>query len=170
MIKISSNPSSRARCAEDNIPMPTWTLGLTNAPVTFQSFMDSIFNKQLRKFLLIFFYSHIYNETWEDHLWHLDKILSTMQQSLNKLRIFFGICSYYQWFIKNFSQLTYLTKKRLFNWTKESKNTFNKLKVMTSCPIPSTTNFNQPFVLEYASGVAIGALLMQKGHPIPFES
>lgn len=46
MIKISLNPSSRARCAEDIIPMPTWTLGLTNAPAT-------------RKFLLLFFYSHI---------------------------------------------------------------------------------------------------------------
>lgn len=41
---------------------------------------------------------------------------------------------------------------------------------MTACPVPSTTNFSQPFVLEYASGKAIGALLMQKGHPIPFES
>jgi hypothetical protein len=53
--------------------------GLTNAPTTFQSCMNHIFNKQLRKFLLVFFDDLlIYNRTWEDHLRHLDEILSIM--------------------------------------------------------------------------------------------
>jgi hypothetical protein len=58
--------------------------GLTNAPTTFQSCMNHIFNKQLRKFLLVFFDDLlIYNRTWEEHLEHLDEILSIMEdQSL----------------------------------------------------------------------------------------
>jgi hypothetical protein len=31
------------------------SFGLTNAPATFQSCMNHVFNKQLRKFLLVFF-------------------------------------------------------------------------------------------------------------------
>jgi len=42
---------------------------------------------------------------------------------------------------------------------------------MSSCPILSVPDFNQPFVLECdASEEGIGAILMQKGHPIAFES
>jgi hypothetical protein len=54
--------------------------GLTNAPTTFQSCMNHIFNKKLRKFMLVFFDDLlIYRKTWEDHLKHVDEILSTME-------------------------------------------------------------------------------------------
>jgi hypothetical protein len=58
--------------------------GLTNAPSTFQSCMNHIFNKQLRKFLLAFFNDLlIYRKTWKDHLKRVDEILSIMEdQSL----------------------------------------------------------------------------------------
>jgi hypothetical protein len=58
--------------------------GPTNAPDTFQSCMNHIFKKQLRKFLLVFFDDLlIYNRTWEDHVRHLDELLSIMEdQSL----------------------------------------------------------------------------------------
>jgi hypothetical protein len=47
--------------------------GLTNAPATFQSCMNHILNKQLRKYILVFFDDLlIYNKTWEDQLKHLD--------------------------------------------------------------------------------------------------
>jgi hypothetical protein len=58
--------------------------GLTNALATFQLCMNHIFNKQLKKFLLVFFDDLlIYSRTWEDHLQHVDKIISIMgEQSL----------------------------------------------------------------------------------------
>jgi hypothetical protein len=57
---------------------------LTNAPATFQSCMNHIFRRQLRKFLLVVFDDLlIYNKTWEEHLAHLEEILSIMdEQSL----------------------------------------------------------------------------------------
>jgi hypothetical protein len=55
--------------------------GLTNTPATFQSCMNHIFNKQLRKFLLVFFDDLlIYNRTWKEHLRHIDEILSIMEE------------------------------------------------------------------------------------------
>jgi len=97
-------------------------------------------------------------------------------KNLTKLPRLFGICSYYQQFIKGFSQLgsplTNLTKKGAFRWMDESDRAFNKLKeVMSSCLVLALPDFSQPFVLECdASGEHIGVLLMQKGHLIAFES
>jgi hypothetical protein len=49
--------------------------GLTNAPATFHSCMNHVFNKQLRKFLLVYFDDIlIYRKTWEDHLRHMDEV------------------------------------------------------------------------------------------------
>jgi hypothetical protein len=55
--------------------------GLTNAPTTFQSCMNHIFNKQLQKFLLVFFDDIlIYSRTREYHLEHLDEILGIVKE------------------------------------------------------------------------------------------
>jgi hypothetical protein len=64
-----------------------------------------------------------------------------------------------------------LTKKGAFQWTEEAQQTFEKMKeVMSTCPVLDLLDFSQPFVLECdTSGVGIGAVLMQGGHPIVFE-
>jgi hypothetical protein len=68
--------------------------------------------------------------------------------------------------------LTDLTKKGAFHWTEESQQTFDTMKeVMSTCPVLALPDFSQSFVLERdASGVGIGAVLMQGGHPIVLES
>ena len=43
--------------------------------------MKRIFNKQLRKYLLVFFDDLlIYSRTWEEHLKHLNEVLSIMEE------------------------------------------------------------------------------------------
>jgi hypothetical protein len=97
-------------------------------------------------------------------------------RNITELKGFFGLCSYYKRFVKGFSQLgaplTNLTKKGAFNWTKESQKTFEKMKeVMSTFPVLVVPDVTQSFVLECdASGEGIGAVLMQGGHPIVFES
>jgi hypothetical protein len=58
--------------------------GLINVPTTFQSCMNHIFKDQLRKSVLVFFDDIlVYNKTWQEHMSHLDEVLSIMQtQSL----------------------------------------------------------------------------------------
>jgi hypothetical protein len=77
-------PKTTFRCHYGHYEFFVMPFRLTNAPTTFQSCMNHVFNKQLRKFILVFFDSLlIYSKTWEDHLQHLDQILGIMEgQSL----------------------------------------------------------------------------------------
>jgi hypothetical protein len=69
------------RCHHDHYEFLVMPFGLTNAPATFQSCMNHVFNKQWRKHLLVFFDDLlIYNKTWEEHLRHVDQILSIMEE------------------------------------------------------------------------------------------
>jgi hypothetical protein len=55
--------------------------GLTNVLATFQSCMNHLFKKRMRKFLLVFFDDLlIYSKTWEEHLHHVEHILAIMEE------------------------------------------------------------------------------------------
>lgn len=54
--------------------------GLTNAPATFQSLMNHVFQKVLRKYVLIFFDDIlVFSSSWSDHLLHLEDVLQTLK-------------------------------------------------------------------------------------------
>ncbi|XP_016467122.2 uncharacterized protein LOC107789765 [Nicotiana tabacum] len=54
--------------------------GLTNAPSTFQSLMNEVFKKYLRKFILVFFYDTlIYSKDWDEHMKHLELVFSILK-------------------------------------------------------------------------------------------
>jgi hypothetical protein len=69
------------RCHYGHYEFLVMPFGLTNAPATFQYCMNNLFNKKLRKFLLVFLDELlIYRKTWEDHLQHVEHILAIMEE------------------------------------------------------------------------------------------
>jgi hypothetical protein len=72
------------RCHFGHFEFMVMPFGLTNSPTTFQSCMNHMFRDQLRKLVLVFFDDIlIYSQSWQEHMRHLDEVLSIMEaQSL----------------------------------------------------------------------------------------
>ena len=96
--------------------------------------------------------------------------------SVTQLRGFLGLTGYYRRFIRNYasiaSPLTDLLQKNAFQWGLSAQSSFENLKAaVTQAPVLVLPDFSLPFVLDAdASGIGIGVVLSQLGHPIAYFS
>lgn len=101
--------------------------------------------------------------------WHKSK-------NVKEVRSFLGLAGYYRRFIHHYAAiagpLTDLLRKDYFHWSPTAQVAFETLKSkLGSTRVLALPDFNQEFQLETdASGLGIGVVLSQKGHPVAYFS
>uniref|UniRef100_A0A2N9H3G6 CCHC-type domain-containing protein n=1 Tax=Fagus sylvatica TaxID=28930 RepID=A0A2N9H3G6_FAGSY len=133
--------------------------GLTNAPSTFMRLMNHVLRIEVDE----------------------EKVKAIKEwptpKSITEVRSFHGLASFYRRFVKDFSTLaaplTEIIKNNVrFHWGADQDNAFATIKErLCSAPVLALPNFNKAFEIECdASGIGIGAVLMQDRRPIAFFS
>jgi hypothetical protein len=96
---------------------------------------------------------------------------------VHDVRSFLGLVNYFRKFIDHYSEiavpLTNLTRKaNAWNWTGRCQYAFEFLKQkLTEAPLLCTPNERLSYeVVTDASDLGLGAVLLQEGHPVAFES
>jgi hypothetical protein len=94
-----------------------------------------------------------------------------------QLRSFLGLTGYYRKFVRNYANIskpltTLLTKFTPYIWTSTTELAFRTLKeALVSAPVLALPDFSAQFTIETdACEYAIGAVLLQKNHPLAFVS
>ena len=97
--------------------------------------------------------------------------------NVKQLHSFFGLANYYRRFIEGYSRkavpLTELLKKGVtWEWTDKCQEAFDELKIaMMKGSILTLPNISKPFEVQTdALDFTLGWVLLQKGHPLEFES
>jgi hypothetical protein len=98
-------------------------------------------------------------------------------KDVHGVRSFLGLANYFRRFRQGYSKmvvpLTDLTRKDMrFIWTSECQEAFKKVKhALTNAPVLAPPELGKPFeVVLDASGVGLGAVLLQVGRPVAFKS
>ena len=97
-------------------------------------------------------------------------------KDIHDVRSFIGLATFYRRFVPSFGggapPITDLISLERFEWTKTADKAFEELKrLMTETPVLRLPNFEKVFEVACdASGVGVGGVLSQDGHPVEFFS
>ena len=96
--------------------------------------------------------------------------------TIHDIRSFIGLATFYRQLIQNVSSvtppITDCLKLETFQWTEAAEQAFDRLKaLMTQAPVLRLPDFSKVFEVACdASGIGIGGVLSQDGHPVEFFS
>ncbi|KAL4290180.1 hypothetical protein GQ457_14G026510 [Hibiscus cannabinus] len=179
-VKEDDVPKTAFRTHEGHYEFRVMPFGLTNAPSTFQATMNGIFRPFMRRFVLIFLDDIlVYSKDWQQHLKHLREVMQVLRA--NGLVAKRSKCTFgrdrVERFIRGFATIAaplsdLLKKGDGFEWNSCAQGAFEQLKErLCNTPVLALPRFNEPFFVETdASGVGIGAVLVQENRPIAYFS